>query len=285
MPPVYPATSPLTAPRDPRPRAPLAPGRPVRPTAAFQPCPRPGTPRPARLVRHALPSPTPASRLHASCPLAWPARCPPGWPKGPSIACPRPTYSSAYNAMRASSPPKSTRLPDSIDSSADTARRAIAYRRRARATPMGVGRAYPPARRVRARSRSLPPAPPPPGRRHLSRDPRRALRHLASGDWHPGHGVGNEPSHCAAAATVEQLRRTALGYRTFRCRRCRRICNERTGPPYIHRHYPTDLVLLSSSGGYATRRASETSPRCSWNAASSSRTRPCGTGRPASPRS
>jgi len=50
--------------------------------------------------------------------------------------------------------------------------------------------------------------------------------------------------HCAATAIVEQLRRTALGYRTFRCGRCRRICNERTGSPYNHLQYPTDLVLL-----------------------------------------
>ncbi len=50
--------------------------------------------------------------------------------------------------------------------------------------------------------------------------------------------------HCAATATVEQPCRTALGYRTFRCGRCRRICNERTGTPDNHRQYPTDLVLL-----------------------------------------
>ena len=50
--------------------------------------------------------------------------------------------------------------------------------------------------------------------------------------------------HCAARATVEQLRRTALGYRTFRCPACRRICNERTGTPYNYLQYPTDLVLL-----------------------------------------
>ena len=36
---------------------------------------------------------------------------------------------------------------------------------------------------------------------------------------------------CAATATTEQPRRTALGYRTFRCRACRRTCNERTGTP------------------------------------------------------
>ena len=50
--------------------------------------------------------------------------------------------------------------------------------------------------------------------------------------------------HCAATATTEQPRRTALGYRTFRCGSCRRICNERTGTPYNYLQYPTDLVLL-----------------------------------------
>lgn len=50
--------------------------------------------------------------------------------------------------------------------------------------------------------------------------------------------------HCAATTTTEQPRRTALGYRTFRCGACRRICNERTGTPYNHLQYPTDLVLL-----------------------------------------
>ena len=50
--------------------------------------------------------------------------------------------------------------------------------------------------------------------------------------------------HCAATATSAQARRTALGYRTCRCRACRRICNERTGTPYNHWPYPTALVLL-----------------------------------------
>jgi len=49
---------------------------------------------------------------------------------------------------------------------------------------------------------------------------------------------------CAAPVTTEQPRRTALGYRTFRCRTCRRCFNERTGTPYDHLQYPTDLVLL-----------------------------------------
>lgn len=49
---------------------------------------------------------------------------------------------------------------------------------------------------------------------------------------------------CAATATTAQPRRTALGYRTFRCDHCRRIFNERTGTPYNHLQHPTDLVLL-----------------------------------------
>src|SRR6476646_5646930 len=49
---------------------------------------------------------------------------------------------------------------------------------------------------------------------------------------------------CGATVTAEQPRRTALGYRTFRCGTCRRIFNERTGTPYNHLQYPTDLVLL-----------------------------------------
>ncbi len=49
---------------------------------------------------------------------------------------------------------------------------------------------------------------------------------------------------CGAPATVEQTRRTALGYRTFRCGHCRRVFNERTGTAYNHLQYPTDLVLL-----------------------------------------
>ncbi len=50
--------------------------------------------------------------------------------------------------------------------------------------------------------------------------------------------------HCAANTTTEQPRRTTLGYRTFRCRACRRAFNERTGTPFNHLQYPTDVVLL-----------------------------------------
>ncbi len=50
--------------------------------------------------------------------------------------------------------------------------------------------------------------------------------------------------HCPATATTEQPRPTALGYRTFRCSRCRRVCNERTSTACNHRQCPTDRVLL-----------------------------------------
>jgi transposase-like protein len=39
-----------------------------------------------------------------------------------------------------------------------------------------------------------------------------------------------------------------LGYRNFRCRGCKRTSNERTGTPYNHLEYPTDVVLLVVRG-------------------------------------
>jgi putative transposase len=50
--------------------------------------------------------------------------------------------------------------------------------------------------------------------------------------------------HCAESATAELPRRTALGYRTFRCPHCRRSFNERTGTPFNHLQVPADIVLL-----------------------------------------
>ena len=47
--------------------------------------------------------------------------------------------------------------------------------------------------------------------------------------------------HCAAPDPYQLGRRTALGYRTFRCRACTRTSNERTGTAF---KYPTDVVLL-----------------------------------------
>ena len=49
---------------------------------------------------------------------------------------------------------------------------------------------------------------------------------------------------CQSTATAERPERTALGYRRFRCRTCTRGFNERTGTPFNHQQYPTDVVSL-----------------------------------------
>jgi putative transposase len=51
--------------------------------------------------------------------------------------------------------------------------------------------------------------------------------------------------HCSSSETGRRSRRTSLGYRTFACRACRRVFNERTGTPFNDLQYPTDLVLLA----------------------------------------
>jgi putative transposase len=50
--------------------------------------------------------------------------------------------------------------------------------------------------------------------------------------------------HCASPITKQQTKKTSLGYRTFRCRGCRCIFNERTGTAFNFLEYPTDIVLL-----------------------------------------
>src|SRR2546423_7905026 len=50
--------------------------------------------------------------------------------------------------------------------------------------------------------------------------------------------------HCASSTTKEQAKKTSLGYRTFRCSACGRRFNERTGTPFNHLQFPTDIVLL-----------------------------------------
>jgi putative transposase len=42
--------------------------------------------------------------------------------------------------------------------------------------------------------------------------------------------------------TTTRPDRTALGYRRFRCRSCKRGFNERTGTPFNYLEYLTDLV-------------------------------------------
>lgn len=50
--------------------------------------------------------------------------------------------------------------------------------------------------------------------------------------------------YCQSTVTTERSDRTALGYRRFRCRACRRGFNERTGTLFNYLEYPTDIVCL-----------------------------------------
>jgi len=50
--------------------------------------------------------------------------------------------------------------------------------------------------------------------------------------------------YCQGNATQELQRATALGYRQYRCRPCRRTFNERAGTPFNHLQVPTDIALL-----------------------------------------
>jgi len=50
--------------------------------------------------------------------------------------------------------------------------------------------------------------------------------------------------YCSLSETRHLPGSTALGYSRFRCRRCHRSFNERTGTPYNFLEYPTDIVLL-----------------------------------------
>jgi putative transposase len=50
--------------------------------------------------------------------------------------------------------------------------------------------------------------------------------------------------HCASIATTARPDSTVLGYHRFRCRDCKRTFNERTGTPFNHLQYPTDVVCL-----------------------------------------
>ena len=50
---------------------------------------------------------------------------------------------------------------------------------------------------------------------------------------------------CGSSETSRRRRRTSLGYRTFGCRACGSVFNERTGTPFNELQYPTDVVLLA----------------------------------------
>lgn len=49
--------------------------------------------------------------------------------------------------------------------------------------------------------------------------------------------------HCQSCEVSKLSGTTDLGYPVFRCRTCRRKCNERTGTPFNHLEFPTDIVF------------------------------------------
>ena len=50
---------------------------------------------------------------------------------------------------------------------------------------------------------------------------------------------------CATAETKERSKKTKCGYATFFCPHCQGTFNERTGTPFNHLEFPTDIVLLA----------------------------------------
>lgn len=51
--------------------------------------------------------------------------------------------------------------------------------------------------------------------------------------------------HCAEETTQKRAKKTKLGYLTFFCPKCRCTFHERTGTPFNHLEFPTDIVLLA----------------------------------------
>ena len=49
--------------------------------------------------------------------------------------------------------------------------------------------------------------------------------------------------YCRSRETSKRIGTTDLGYPVFRCRICRRKFNERTGTPFNHLEFPTDIVF------------------------------------------
>jgi putative transposase len=51
--------------------------------------------------------------------------------------------------------------------------------------------------------------------------------------------------YCVTDDTRKRAKKTKLGYATFFCPNCRHGFNERTGTPFNHLEFPTDIVLLA----------------------------------------
>ena len=51
--------------------------------------------------------------------------------------------------------------------------------------------------------------------------------------------------HCDSKRTSLLKSQTNLGYQQYRCHRCHKQFNERTGTPYNYIEYPTEVVTLA----------------------------------------
>ena len=91
--------------------------------------------------------------------------------------------------------------------------------------------------------------------------------------------------HCASAATLDRPDRTELGYRRFRCRDCKRVCNERTGTPFNRLAISHRCGLSGGPVALRYKLSRVIWPRCFSSEASCSRMKPCGTGNASSPHS
>ena len=49
---------------------------------------------------------------------------------------------------------------------------------------------------------------------------------------------------CSSSSISLEKERTSLGYERYRCKECRKRFNQRTGTPFNHLEYPTDMVML-----------------------------------------
>ena len=61
---------------------------------------------------------------------------------------------------------------------------------------------------------------------------------------HHGWADGMRCVACGLEAVTERPERTAQGYRRFRCRRCGKQFNERTGGLLNRTQYPSDVIAL-----------------------------------------
>jgi putative transposase len=69
------------------------------------------------------------------------------------------------------------------------------------------------------------------------------LWYACAGYTTPTKGLLMPCPHCQFIVTQERAARTQLGYRTFRCGSCKRTFNERSGTPFNHLTFPSDIVL------------------------------------------